>query len=80
MSETALEKILKLLLKGNYSTSEIAFELDLPLGTVRSTISLLKRTGFTEPVPEKKRGTPYKLTEKGREYIEQKIAERKDNE
>lgn len=77
MSETALEKIMELLLKGNFSTSEIASELKLPLGTVRSTISLLKRTGFTEPVPEKKRGTPYKLTEEGREYIKKKLEEQR---
>lgn len=70
---TAIDKILNLLQEGNYSTSEIAEKLKMPLGTVRSTVSLLTRMGLTEPVPAKKRGTPFRLTEEGKKKIEEAI-------
>ncbi len=69
MTGTAIEKILTLLLDGNYSTQEIATTLSLPLGTVRSTVSLIGRLGLVKRVPASKRGVPYEITEKGREYL-----------
>ncbi len=70
--QTAIEKILSQLLNAEYSTSEMADVLELPVGTVRSTISLLNRLGLIEAVPKKKRGKPFKITQKGRDYLKEK--------
>lgn len=69
MSDTAIDKILKALLQHHRSTEELSKDLDLPMGTVRSTLSTLKRMGFVEPVPEEKRGVPFKLTKAGQEKV-----------
>lgn len=84
MVGTAIDKILKALQTQEQSTAELADSLKLPLGTVRSTMSLLTTTGFTiwipikkrgegfkpETTPGKRRGKHFRLTEKGKEYVE----------
>lgn len=70
MTDTAIEKILKLLTQENHSTEEIARALDMPLGTVRSTLSLLKRVGLVKPTAGK-RGVPYTITQEGREHLKE---------
>jgi DNA-binding transcriptional ArsR family regulator len=69
MGETAKEKILKALVNFNYSTEELSKRLKLPMGTVRSTLSTLRKQGLVEPVPKEKRGTPFRLTEDGKEDV-----------
>jgi len=68
--ETAIEKILKLLSTAPYSAHEIADVLGMPIGTVRSTISLLSRLGLVKPT-EGKRGQPFTITETGRERLKE---------
>ena len=69
MSETAIDKILKLLSESDYSTSEVADKLKMPLGTVRSTVSVLKRKRLIGHTVGK-RGTPFTITQKGKEHLE----------
>lgn len=69
--DTAIDKILRLLSEGNYSQKEIENETGLPSGTVRSTISVLKRLGLVKAAGES-RGVPFTLTEAGRKHIEGK--------
>lgn len=77
MSKTAIDKILELLATGNYDTNQIAKELKMPLGTVRSTLSLLARLGLVIQVPEQKHGVPYTITEKGRGELQAKEVDKK---
>lgn len=58
--ETAIEKILKLLSTAPYSSHEIADKLKMPIGTVRSSLSLLRRLGLVKPT-EGKRGQPFAI-------------------
>lgn len=73
MYETAIEKIMKKLSEGNFSTQELSEKLDLPLSSVRATLSQLRHMGLVEPVPKEKRGIPFTLTEEGRDYIKKKM-------
>lgn len=70
--DTAIEKILKLLSTASYSSHEISDILHMPIGTVRSTVSLLRRLGLIEPTVGK-RGVPFTLTTKGKKHMEKKI-------
>jgi len=74
--ETAIEKVLKLLSESDHSTQEIADKLKMPLGTVRSTLSLLRRLGLVEPT-KGKRGVPYKLTQEGRDRLSSILASKR---
>lgn len=69
MSDTAIEKILKLLSQDNFSTQELSDRLHLPMSTVRATLSQLRHIGLVEGVPKEKRGMPFTLTQEGRDYI-----------
>jgi len=66
--ETAIVKILKLLENSEYSQQEMAEKLNMPEGTVRSTISTLRSLGLVTQATGK-RGIPFKLTDEGRGYI-----------
>lgn len=68
----AIQRILELLAEGNFSGAEISSRLDTSYGGVRSILSFLKQLGFVEPVPEEKRGKPYRLTKMGKEYLKRK--------
>jgi len=69
MSDTAIEKIMKLLSQGNFSTQELSEKLELPLSSIRATLSQLRHMGLVEPVPKEKRGMPFTLTQEGRDYM-----------
>jgi len=73
MVDTAIEKILKLLSEGKFSQQEIGEKLKLPMGTVRATLSQLRHMGLVEGVPKEKRGTPFTVTQEGRDYIRKKM-------
>jgi len=68
--ETAIEKILKMLLTDSYSSHEISEKLQMPIGTVRSTLSLLRRLGLVKPT-EGKRGQPFTITDTGRARLKE---------
>jgi predicted transcriptional regulator len=67
-AKTVLEKILRLLAQGNYSTMEIAEEPDVPEGNVRSSLSIMKRLCLVKRV-KGKRGVPYTITDAGKEHL-----------
>ena len=83
LETTNIHRILVALSKKDQSTQELAETLNAPLGTSRSTLSILSRMGFTESVPlmkrgkgfkpetapGKRRGKKFRLTEKGREQL-----------
>jgi len=69
MSDTAIEKILKQLSEGSFSTQELSKNLDLPMGTVRATLSQLRHMGLVDRIPLEKRGTPFTLTQEGRDHV-----------
>lgn len=75
MNDTAITKILKELQKENLSAQELSTKLGIPIGTARSTLSLLRQTDLVTPVESLKRGKPFKLTEKGRKRLEELINE-----
>lgn len=75
MPDTAIEKILNLLAEGKFSTQELSEKLDLPLSSVRATLSQLRHMGLVEPVPAEKRGTPFTVTKEGSDYVNKKIEE-----
>ena len=73
MSDTAIEKILKLLSQGHFSQQELAQKLQLPMGTVRATLSQLRHMGLVEAVPREKRGMPFTVTQEGRNYVKKRM-------
>ena len=69
MSDTAIEKILKVLAEDIFSIPEIMQRTGLPKGTVTATLSQLKHMGLVDRVVPLKRGVPYGITEIGRDYL-----------
>jgi DNA-binding IclR family transcriptional regulator len=67
---TNMHRILEALSQKNQSSQELAENLKFPLGTSRAMLSMLNRMGLVKPTPELKRGTPYTLTQKGRQQLE----------
>ena len=84
MPDTVIEKILKLLAQGKFSTWEISEKLGIPLSSVRATISQLRHMDLVEDVPREgsppilKRGKPFTLTQEGRDYIKKKMETTKE--
>jgi predicted transcriptional regulator len=74
MTDTAIEKVLKQLLEGKFSSQELSEKLNMPLVTVRCTVSQLRHMGLVEDVPLEKRGKPFTLTQEGHEYIKKKMS------
>jgi DNA-binding MarR family transcriptional regulator len=68
---TNLHRTLEALNKKEQSSQELSQTLNVPLGTSRSTISMLRRMGFVEPVPALKRGVPFRLTEQGKKRLKE---------
>ena len=73
MSDTAIEKILNKLSQGHFSIPELSEKLDLPLGTVRATLSQLRHMGLVEGVSKEKRGLPFTVTQEGRDYVKKRM-------
>ena len=73
MSDTLIEKILKELSQLNLSTQELSEKLDVPLSSVRATLSQLRHMGLVEGVPTEKRGTPFTVTQEGRNYVKKRM-------
>jgi DNA-binding transcriptional ArsR family regulator len=79
MTDTVIEKILKLLSEGHFSTREISEKLGIPLSSVRATISQLRHMDLVEDVPREgsppvlKRGKTFTLTQEGRDYVRKKM-------
>lgn len=70
MQDTLTYKILKTLETKQQSTQELATSLGASLGTVRGILCLLKKDNLVEPKPEEKKGKPFQLTKKGKQYLE----------
>jgi transposase len=67
----AYNRVLEVLSQKSLSTKEIAEALDVPEGTSRSILSVLRREGLVEPKPELKRGKPFQLTEAGKKRLQE---------
>jgi DNA-binding PadR family transcriptional regulator len=66
---TNIHRVLEALNQKEQSSQELADSLKIPVGTSRSTLSLLTRLGLTEFDLIKKRGKPFRITEKGKERL-----------
>ena len=66
----AIVKVLELLKEGDRSGAEISSSLAASYGSIRTILSFLNQLGFVEPVPEEKRGKPYRLTKHGEQLLE----------
>jgi DNA-binding MarR family transcriptional regulator len=63
--------LLKKLAEKNMSAQELAVEFNLPSGTARAELFFLKKQSLIEPVPQEKRGIPYRITPEGQKRLQQ---------
>ena len=68
---TNVLRVLEALSEKKQTTQELAENLQLPLGTARSTVSFLTRAGLTKYEEIKRVAKPFTITEKGREQLKQ---------
>jgi len=66
-----MHRILEALSQKDLSAQELAAAIGFPVGSSRSTLSILSRMGLVEPKPELKRGKPWKLTEAGKRRLQE---------
>jgi predicted transcriptional regulator len=63
---TNVTRVLEALNEKSQTTQELAENLNLPLGTARSTVSFLTRAGLTQYEEIKRIAKPFKITEQGK--------------
>jgi len=69
--ENNITKILKALNGKDQTTKELQENLQLPEGTVRSTLSFLTRAGLTAFTEVPRDSKPFKITEEGKKRLEE---------
>ena len=67
---TNITKILSALNEKEQTSKELQQNLQLPEGTVRSTLSFLTRSGLTEFTEVPRDSKPFKITEQGKKQLD----------